>query len=397
MSRVEFRKPVQRIIASRSGFRCSFPNCGRSTIGPAINENEFSNIGVASHIYAASPNGPRGNGGLSKEEIGSPNNGIWLCQTHSKMIDNNNGVDYPAQLLLSYKTLHEQRILREMNGLPITLGWVEEITVKRSPIFQGNVSLNLGKMNILVGENGSGKSALLEWISGFNETRYLERWLKGSEKGTAISFGMKYYDPLPHSVNMEITKDQRIKYEYDGKDSILNPSFIKVVYLEEYRIKPGNDDLETFSTIFNISPELVFNVLVEMNNFRYRKVSDLRFENVDAQYLLKCSVDGTVPNMHFRNLSGREQQRVFIEFACAIARYYSNYSPTILVLDHIAIYFEEWFEYYKDHFFNSESAFQTIVSIPIQNQNFDKIKWLGWSIVRLNGRAPNTRISNNIR
>jgi hypothetical protein len=45
------------------------------------------NLGVASHIIAASPGGPRFDSRLSAAERASVRNAIWLCQTCAKLID----------------------------------------------------------------------------------------------------------------------------------------------------------------------------------------------------------------------------------------------------------------------------------------------------------------------
>jgi hypothetical protein len=46
------------------------------------------NAGVAAHITAASPGGPRYDPTLTPEERRHPRNAIWLCQTCGKLIDN---------------------------------------------------------------------------------------------------------------------------------------------------------------------------------------------------------------------------------------------------------------------------------------------------------------------
>src|ERR1700726_1302850 len=85
--RDEFSAKIKRILASRVGYRCSNPECQRATIGPASDEDESMNVGVAAHITAAAPGGPRYDQGLTAEERKSAANGIWLCQGCGKLID----------------------------------------------------------------------------------------------------------------------------------------------------------------------------------------------------------------------------------------------------------------------------------------------------------------------
>jgi hypothetical protein len=52
--REEFSDDTKRIIAQRAGYRCSFPNCDRVTIGPGKAFDDVILVGEAAHIYSAS-------------------------------------------------------------------------------------------------------------------------------------------------------------------------------------------------------------------------------------------------------------------------------------------------------------------------------------------------------
>jgi hypothetical protein len=79
---------VKSELAKRVGFQCSNPACRQPTSGPQSTPSGTVNVGVASHITAASPGGPRHDPGLSARERASAENGIWLCQTCGKLVDN---------------------------------------------------------------------------------------------------------------------------------------------------------------------------------------------------------------------------------------------------------------------------------------------------------------------
>ncbi len=84
----DFTKPVKEELAARAGYRCSKPSCRALTTGPSESRSSgYSNIGVAAHIAAASPGGPRYDPEQTAEERGSRANGIWLCSTDAKAID----------------------------------------------------------------------------------------------------------------------------------------------------------------------------------------------------------------------------------------------------------------------------------------------------------------------
>ncbi len=86
------------------------------TIGPSTDPNKSINVGVAAHITAASPGGPRYDPALSSEERRSAENGIWLCQNHAKMIDND-PARYPTEVLREWKETAEQGLSGEIEGL----------------------------------------------------------------------------------------------------------------------------------------------------------------------------------------------------------------------------------------------------------------------------------------
>lgn len=114
--RDDFDQKVREILAKRVGFTCSNPDCRTSTIGPSSSDPmKFNFVGIASHIYSASPdNGPRANKNLSEEERSSVNNGIHLCAKCALLIDKNNGEDYPVELLYEWKHQAEKEATRRL-------------------------------------------------------------------------------------------------------------------------------------------------------------------------------------------------------------------------------------------------------------------------------------------
>lgn len=95
--RDDFSQGVKDLLARRVSYRCSNPDCQALTVGPATDTGKSVNLGVASHITAASPGGPRYNLSLSPAQRQSADNGIWLCQTCSVHIDRD-VLKYPVDL-----------------------------------------------------------------------------------------------------------------------------------------------------------------------------------------------------------------------------------------------------------------------------------------------------------
>ncbi|WP_226550754.1 hypothetical protein [Celeribacter naphthalenivorans] len=118
-NRDDFRAPVIRTIAQRAGYRCSNQTCLRPTIGPD-GADESASIGVAAHITAAAEGGPRYDPTLTPEERAAAENGIWLCQTCSRLVD----VDitsHSIDQLREWKTLAEMRAYLGIRGFAIVI------------------------------------------------------------------------------------------------------------------------------------------------------------------------------------------------------------------------------------------------------------------------------------
>jgi hypothetical protein len=86
---------------------CSNPDCQRGTAGPQDDVRKSVNVGVAAHITAASPSGPRYDLNLTSEQRCAIENGIWLCQTCAKLIDND-CIRFTPALLRQWKQRAEE-------------------------------------------------------------------------------------------------------------------------------------------------------------------------------------------------------------------------------------------------------------------------------------------------
>ena len=111
--RHDFSTSAKDLLASRVGFKCSNPGCRQPTSGPRKDPSGAVNVGVAAHITAAAPGGPRYNADLTPEKRSSAANGIWLCQNDAKLIDND--VDqYSVDCLRRWKIQAEEAARREL-------------------------------------------------------------------------------------------------------------------------------------------------------------------------------------------------------------------------------------------------------------------------------------------
>ena len=102
--RDDFTEEVKRTLAARVGNHCSNPGCRALTSGPQVDPGKALNVGVAAHITAAAPAGPRYNPLLLSQERCHADNGIWLCQTCAKLVDNDPS-QFPAHVLRAWKAI----------------------------------------------------------------------------------------------------------------------------------------------------------------------------------------------------------------------------------------------------------------------------------------------------
>jgi hypothetical protein len=133
MPRDEFGRDVRDALAARVGRRCSNPECQKLTSGPAADPTRALNIGVAAHITAAAPGGPRFDVTLTPDQRVSIQNGIWLCQSCAALVDRDTN-RFSVSVLHSWKDTAEaaasKAICAGSGYRPITANEVrQELTI----------------------------------------------------------------------------------------------------------------------------------------------------------------------------------------------------------------------------------------------------------------------------
>ncbi len=112
-NRDDFPKIVIEPLKSRVNNRCSNPDCRVPTSGPTSDPGKVNSIGIAAHITAASPGGPRYELSMKTDERKSISNAIWLCSNCSIKIDRDSG-KYTVDVLRSWKEQAEQKAAEEL-------------------------------------------------------------------------------------------------------------------------------------------------------------------------------------------------------------------------------------------------------------------------------------------
>jgi hypothetical protein len=151
VARDDFSKETIAVLARRVAHRCSNPKCRVITTGPHTNAAKAINVGVAAHVTAASLGGPRHDPAMSTEQRKDATNGIWLCQTCSKLIDSD--LDkYTKDLLLEWKSVAEEAASIELaTGAP-------------PPIDQSTIQFAVDNWNIW--RRGDLQGVVSQWVTG---------------------------------------------------------------------------------------------------------------------------------------------------------------------------------------------------------------------------------------
>jgi hypothetical protein len=100
-------------IAKGVGYRCSNPECARPTVGANASQDGTVTIGVAAHICAASPGGPRYSAVQTRQARRARDNGIWLCQNCGRLIDAD-AQKFTVEILTGWKRAAQDRAFREL-------------------------------------------------------------------------------------------------------------------------------------------------------------------------------------------------------------------------------------------------------------------------------------------
>lgn len=150
---------VERILWTRAGGRCSFPECGCELIEECSGAELPSTLGEIAHIVARKTDGPRGAESPPGGEIDGYDNLILLCHRHHELVDSKSQ-SYPAAKLVQMRTDHESRVAAQLSpshrftGVRAEDNHVEEtvhstlLTVVRLPMFIYSASCALDEGDV---------------------------------------------------------------------------------------------------------------------------------------------------------------------------------------------------------------------------------------------------------
>lgn len=292
--RDNFKKKVIDKLKARVANRCSNPTCRVPTSAPADNEG-VNNIGVAAHICAASPGGPRYDPSMTFEIRTSIHNALWLCANCSIDIDRD-PVRYTVSVLREWKRIAENAARDELG--------------KRLP--NNNDAID----TVAAALTGFPKSYLATAISNVHAAtaRSLESLdprfaIKTAHDDAGTSFGIFAKEDVPLVV--------KVSEKYSNE------------YMEKHRrlIEHG-EDFEIASEAITIEGSALFDELFEQRNGVF-KISSNRIPATQKLWLVD---DGSSILESFDDINGTvslgSQSFSFQGYACG-GTFQLNYQKTL--------------------------------------------------------------------
>ena len=344
MLRDDFPKNVRDDLAKRVRYQCSNPGCKIQTIGPKEGPEGSASFGVAAHITAAAPGGPRYDAELTTEQRKNQENGIHLCANCARHIDEDPRA-FPTTLLKEWKrsaeeessrNLRNQRVRDRKNAYTPSAqpAQVESVTIQGIGKFIRKTTASLGHSNIIYGSTASGKSLLCKILT--NRTRFEQG---EDESHLSVPNGsyttICWSDSKPMEYKVEIYDDTPRTYINNAEVLAITLPY-KIVELTRRlpRFVEESKELEVFAEYFGISSYEMTNVfrwLMETPQITHFEYS-LKLLRKTQQILVRT--DPTRPRtISISGLSSSEQARVLLDVAMALSQTNSTQSPTLLLID----------------------------------------------------------------
>ena len=351
-----FLPKTKELIGKRAGYLCAFPGCRQLTIGPSDDRvSGVSMIGVAAHITAASVGGPRYDPALTHEERSSEQNGVWTCQTHGKMIDDNPS-KHSVDDINRWKKQHEEWIFARLSNAENYLkDGISRISIKDVGIFDGRVDIKLGRYSVVYGADSAGKSTLCEAIAAFsgraNYNHFANRFgfCRGS-KGDAMIEAEVSWDNTSTTVQLsqqrlairrakKLPPAQRMRIEINGNIAPSWPhSLFNVVYLNEHIFESRSNYSRTLqhaisalSDQLNIDKQMIWDMLHE--EFFLTSTFGYRLKRTGIRTVKFRVPDGRKFYLPFGLLSSTEQALAIVDILLRILRTDPRNPPWLVAFD----------------------------------------------------------------
>lgn len=338
MNRDDFSPNTKELLAKKSGYICAYPNCRRMTVaGSDDRASGLTMTGIAAHITAASEKGPRYQKSMSPKERAGESNGIWTCQIHGKFIDDNPS-ECSVEELRRWKLQHEKWVFdRVESGKELFNKGVHRISFGWIGMFPSEHKVSLGRHNVLVGQNDSGKTTLCQIVAAFSggihwdvfNARFTfdknaarRSFIAASYQADKLTTSVKLSAQLVNRVDKRGDKAlQRVHVEVNGRPSVdWSRSLFKVLHFEDQFNRRAGDPKDLFvkairylALVFCTQEELIWDSLRE--ELFATSLFGYRFCRKKARKVDVLVPDGRTFYLPHANLSTSELQIALIEIA----------------------------------------------------------------------------------
>ncbi len=397
MKRENFPQKIRETLAKRVGYQCSNPGCQKLTMGPQESQPGTASVGVAAHITAAAPGGPRYDPALTPEERKHQDNGIHLCQNCATLIDKDPN-SYPTDKLQDWKRSTEERISRKLhnpNGItpvpveadpisptgrrrvepasphheppcvasvdstehrysarsgvnldghrvndkhlhhqPSPQHQIQSVTIKGIGKFKQQTTAHFGASNIIFGPMASGKSLLCKLLT--NKALFEQG---EDESYLSVPNGsyatINWSDSKPTEYKIKIYDDAPRTY-INGVEVLAITLPYKIIELTKMlpRFVDESKEIEVLGQYFSVSPYEMTNVLKWL--IENSQVTQFEYSLKllrKTQQILVKTGPTGLRMLPISSLSASEQSLVLVDIAMALSHTNSTQSPTLLLID----------------------------------------------------------------
>jgi hypothetical protein len=278
------------------------------------------------------------------------------------------------------------------------------------------LKITFGKVTFLFGDNGTGKSALWEWLAALADARWsLSRWRTQYREDPPLQFTTTYFDPLRHMVDVAVSASGDIKYCVDSQDVMFHPFPTRFVTVRRPEattvlgIGTGEawdrmDDVERIAATLRVDVLHVENAISQVPNLGLM-VKGLRIEEkdkVEAGDEDEEEGDGDTRReiivnfgrghkLHYSALSSGEQIEVLVEIGVTLAMFWARYVPTVLIFAVTALDRPALIGWAK-RLLGVDFLFQTIIELPERPTYLNEEPRGRWEVVALSGCPPKVRV-----
>jgi hypothetical protein len=352
--RADFNARTRRVLAMRAAYRCSNPSCSAVTVGPGAGAHDVTVTGTAAHIYPAAHRSPRGGGDTTAEQRRHVSNGIWLCADCGRLVDANDGRDYPPSLLHSWRDLQESRIKAEQKGRINRFGWIHALTVADDVWVNGPQSLRLSRCNLIIGENGAGKSCLASLLSIAQRP---DQVMRRSAAYGRIEAVVEWLDPQPRRMSF-VADRGALHFTVDGRDLPMVPRPFRSITLSETYLRYGRHDVDGLARTMGLDRWTVASLLPHVARRSLGRIVEVKADG--SRIAIRTRQMDRARTLE--GVSGGEQIWLVIELAGLLADIQADVEPVVLILDSsLGVFDSESRKHAMAMLASPERSFQTIV------------------------------------